>query len=280
MFDAIFNRTDANISTFSVAAGNLSKGTSPLTSWFNDKSILVPMNARSSFMLAEEHQMFDQIILLIMQKGIGIKYVESLHGFMDPKARFKEFLEGKLTPASVGLELTHEELALASTYKSVRAKFDAMFTLPTPPMSPGIDLTQFFRADQIAEIEAWRDSDDIHKRLSAEIQAVIARCGPRVSGLLRLVKTSASTYVIQNYLGNCVSRTNFTQVSKVVLEKWNQNRTGFVSHITGKQRGSRYTDTYRVEVADTYVEIGCNYIPRAEVEAMAAKLSVLFPDNK
>jgi hypothetical protein len=283
-FSSVLARTDANIGTFVVTTGNVMKGTSPLITWFNDKSVIIAMNARSTFSLPAEHAMFDGLIMALTAANIGIMYVDSLSAFMNPDARFKEFLEGTLDPTSVGMTLTTPETVLPNVYKSVKAKFDALFTAPVPPMSAGIDLTKYFDVDQIAVIEAWRS--DKTKSLNGTIRTAIMNAGQSKAGLLRLV-SNGNTHRVENDRGNFVSKTRFmsayTEIAQAIWARLPKDHTAAkdqrlnngYGYIEARESNSHYNNRQRVEVYPDYLMVGCQAIPRAEVEAMVAKINAL-----
>lgn len=283
MFDAIFNKTPeaAALGTFTVTNGNVTKGGNPLVTWFNDKSVIIAMNARVSFTLPAEHQMFDSILMDLMAKNIGVMYVESVSKFMDPKARFKEFLDGKLNSVDVGMSLNTDEVMLPELFRSVRGKFDAMFTAPVPPMSPGVDLSLYFDAGQIVEIEKWRKGD--LNALPTQIKNIITRNGQRKIGLLR-VSGSGTSIKVQNDQGHYTTKTRFV----AAYESWAKPawaKDGDVSatqklnpnyqEIEARERGSSYNYGKPFSVFIDHVELGCQSIPRVEVEAMIQKLTAL-----
>jgi hypothetical protein len=283
MFDAIFNKTPeaAALGTFTVTNGNVTKGGNPLVTWFNDKSVIIAMNARVSFTLPAEHQMFDSILMDLMAKNIGVMYVDSVSGFMNPKARFNEFLDGKLDPKSVGMDLPAPLNNLPELYQTVKGLFDAMFTAPVPPMSPGVDLSLYFDADQIVEIEKWRNHDAQH--LSSTIRRVINNTGQDKAGLLKVVTSGGSTWVV-NDQGHRITKTRFiTAYEAWAKRNWevssdvpNDRRlNGSYNDVEVKESGSNYNNSKTVAVYRDYVTVGCQSIPRAEVEAMVQKLTAL-----
>jgi len=129
----VAHRETGTFGTFEVAEGNVSKNLTPILHFFNATTALVPMNARSLFTTPDEHSAFDAALMGLPAIGVSVQYIETVAKFMDPKARFTDWIKGNLTPASVGLKLTPEELAVPSAYESAKAKFEAMFTPPTPP---------------------------------------------------------------------------------------------------------------------------------------------------
>lgn len=283
MFDAIFNKTPeaAALGTFTVTNGNVTKGGNPLVTWFNDKSVIIAMNARVSFTLPAEHQMFDSILMDLMAKNIGVMYVDSVSGFMNPKARFGEFLDGKLDPKSVGMDLPAPLNNLPELYQTVKGLFDAMFTAPIPPMSPGVDLSLYFDADQIVEIEKWRKGD--LNALPTQIKNIITRNGQRKIGLLR-VSGSGTSIKVQNDQGHYITKTRFVNAydnqakpawakagEVSVTQKLNRD----YQEIEARERGSSYNYGKPFSVFIDHVELGCQSIPRVEVEAMIQKLAAV-----
>lgn len=127
------DRATGDASPFTVENGNIKAGNHLVLSWFNEKTALIPMNARSFFTTAEHHAQFDAALIFIVSNGKSVMYPETIALFMDPKKRFVEFLEGTLDPTSLGMELTKAEQGLPAAYASVRDKFKVMFTAPIPP---------------------------------------------------------------------------------------------------------------------------------------------------
>jgi hypothetical protein len=130
----ILTRATATCLPFIVGDGNVTFEGKPVLTWFNDTTILLPINARANFKTGEAHAHLDAALAVLMANKINILYPDSLAIFMNPKARFADWLDNKLTPASIGLRLSPEELAVPTAYKSAQAKFEAMFTAPVPPV--------------------------------------------------------------------------------------------------------------------------------------------------
>jgi hypothetical protein len=118
---------------FTVEAGNVKDGNTPVLVWFGADTALISMAARKAFATAEHMAHFDAMLAFLMGSGKSVLYPTSIEAFMDPKARFTEWLDGKLDPASVGLTLTKAETAVPAAFASAKAKFKALFTPPAPP---------------------------------------------------------------------------------------------------------------------------------------------------
>jgi len=126
------DRATGAAAPFTVENGNIKAGHNLVLSWFNEKTALIPMNARSFFTTAEHHAQFDAALIFLVSSGKSVMYPETIALFMDPKKRFVEFLEGKLDPTSLGMELTKAEQGLPAAYASSKEKFKGMFTPPIP----------------------------------------------------------------------------------------------------------------------------------------------------
>ena len=273
------NRETADELPFSVVDGNVNVGRNPLLVWFSPIIVLVPMNARSFLTTPLDHERFDALLMYLTTTSTArIKYVTTIAGFMDPKARFSEWLKGELLPASVGLNLTHEELAVPSAYKSAKAKFVTMFTPPKPAMSEGgIDLTLIFNGEQIAEIEAWRAGGD--SALSSEIMRMIDR-DQKERNLLRITNTGGKSYRVETPNGHRMTRTAFfyayNNAAKDVWERVPPNgevgRLGAIN-VEAVEGGRSLSASRRVAVYNNYIAIGCQHVPRAEVERIVAEFN-------
>jgi len=286
MFDIVFDRSNETatpLGTFVVTKGNVTKGSAPLVTWFNDKSVIIAMNARSSFTLPSEHSMFDQLLLTFMSKNIGVMYVESLTKFMDPKARFAEFLDGTIDPASFGMTLNVDQLQLPAIYAQTKSMFDAMFTPPTPSFSAGINLTEFFSDSNITNIEAWRKGQ--LNNLSTDVRAKINSNRQDKAGLLRIVKSGNSQFV-ENDMGHRVTKTRFVEAyNRIVKPLWDRyqpdarpdeslnNNGSYGTSIQVKESGDSYNSNKNISVFADHIRLGCQRIPRAEVEAVVAQLT-------
>lgn len=274
----VAGRQSGTFGTFEVDNGNVSKNRIAILNFFGNTTALVPLNARSNFTTAEEHAAFDATLMGLSQVGVGIQYVESVAKFMDPKARFKEWLEGKLDPATVGLTLTAEELAVPIAYESAKAKFIEVFTAPMPKLSEGgIDLIAAgFSPDQAASIDRWRTSSG--SILPSALNLV--RTDPANRNVLRIVNTNGNAYRVENALGHSINRTQFLRAyNETIKPVWARTppngeigRLG-ACYVEGKERGSNYSNNQRVEVFNNHVTVGCQSIPRAEVERIVAEFA-------
>lgn len=285
MFNAIFKKKDtaSALGTFTVKNGNLLKGTTPLVTWFNDRAVIIGMSARASFTLPTEHQMFDQLLLEFMNRKIGIMYVDSLPAFMNPKARFTDFLEGTLDPATVGIVLTADEAKLPELYKGVTAKFKEVFTATKGQITVGgVDLTKYFMAEEIEAIEKWRADRNV--RLPGSVIGKInsAGIGGAKAGLLRIYPRGNTT-LVQNHRGDHVSKTRFLEAYNNHLQpRWasvaddpnNSTKLNNYTHrVEASENGSNYNRNNEVDVYPSYVRIGCQQIPRSEVERIVQLLT-------
>jgi hypothetical protein len=266
--------------TFEVTDGNVTKNRVAILNYFNDTTALVPMNARAHFTTPDEHAAFDGTLMGLSQIGVSIQYVETVAKFMDPKARFKEWLENKLTPASVGLKLTQEELAVPSAYESAKAKFVALFTAPLPKLSAGgIDLIAHFGAEYAAVIDRWRTDQGI--ALVSGITRIVT-ADQKSCNVLRVVATTGSAYKVENAFGHSITRTAFFRAyNNTIKPLWDRTpANGEIGRLTSayaetKEKGSRYAQERTIEVYNSYVVIGCQSIPRAEIERVVAEFEKL-----
>lgn len=275
----VSSKSSGTFGTFEVSDGNVTKNRKSILNFFNGTTALVPMDARSAFTTPEEHAAFDAVLWDLSANSFHIQYVDSIAKFMDPKARFKDWLDGKLTPASVGLTLTAEELAVPTAYESAKAKFIALFTPPKPVLSEGgIDLLAAgFTSDQAVRIDQWRvDGTGLTRDISAYISG-----DQKTRNVLRIVKGSGSAYRIENPAGHSTTRTQFLRAyNDTIKPLWDRTppngeigRLGRV-YMEAKENGSYMRDK-EVQVFNNYVTIGCQAIPRAEVERVVAQFANL-----
>jgi hypothetical protein len=274
MFDAVFSKNPEPVAlgTFVVLNGNVLKGTNILVSWFNDTTVLVPMNARNSFTLPTEHQMFDQLLMALASKAISINYIVDFRAFMDPKARFNEFLAGTLDPATVGIKLTKDEQALPALQKSVVAKFDAVFTPSTPLIPDGVDIEKVFGKDMVTAINQWRKGSaiDLPRSVTSKI-----RENQKEFGLLR-VKTTAARVVVENDMGHKITKVRFLEAYNTQIKPaWDRQRIPARFAVEATQSGyGTSVSRQPVTIHENYIEVGCQMIPRAEVERTVALLNL------
>jgi len=274
----VAGRQTGTFGTFEVVDGNVSKNRVAILNFFNETTALVPMNARQSFTTPEEHAAFDATLMGLSTTGVGIQYIESITKFMDPKARFKEWLEGTLTPASVGLKLTAEELAVPSAFASAKAKFQELFSIPLPPLSEGgIDLLAVgFTPEQAIVIDNWRKTQGNNLN-SGITRAVNADQSKR--NVLRIVSTGGNSYRVENANGHAITRTRFMRAyNESIKPIWDRTPpNGEIGRLTrfyveAKEKNA-YDRDHNVEVFNSYVTIGCQSIPRAEVERIVSEFS-------
>ncbi len=277
----VAGRSTGTFGTFEVTDGNVSKNRKLILQFFNDTTALVPMDARSAFTTGEEHSAFDATLMALSTVGVSIQYVESIAKFMDPKARFAEWLKGDLTPASVGLSLSQEELAVPSAYESARQKFIALFTPALPVFSSGgIDTVAIFGADDAAEIEKWRrnERDDLPQSV------LVKSSGNQAArGLLRIMPRG-SGHIVQNERGHHVSRTRFFAAYRSSIKGYweggastsprgDGRLTRF--YIESNENGGSYSTNQNANLYKDHIEVGCQSIPRAEVERAFDELTAL-----
>jgi len=282
----VAGRQTGTFGTFEVVDGNVSKNRVAILNFFNETTALVPMNARSSFTTPEEHAAFDATLMGLSTTGVGIQYIESIPKFMDPKARFKEWLDGTLTPASVGLKLTAEELAVPSAFASAKAKFEELFTPPKPVLSAGgIDLLEAgYTNEQAVAIDNWRSTPG--NSLPSSISRK-ANEDQKHRNVLRLICTGGDAYRIENVNGHSMTRTQFLRgYNQYIKPQWDRvppngeiGRLGSSFYLEGKQVSGRYASDHEVTVYNNYVVIGCQSIPRAEVERIVGKLEEISPSK-
>lgn len=275
----VAGRQTGTFGTFEVVDGNVSKNRVAILNFFNETTALVPMNARSQFTTPEEHAAFDATLMGLSTTGVGIQYVETVAKFMDPKARFKEWLGGTLTPASVGLKLTAEELAVPSAFASAKAKFEELFTPPKPALSAGgIDLIAAgYSHDQAVAVDNWRTTSG--NVLPSNMLRFINE-DQKHRNVLRLVCTGGDAYKIENANGHSITRTQFMRAyNQYIKPQWDRTapngeigRLGTTFYVEGKEKGRGYASDRDVSVYNNYVTIGCQSIPRAEVERIVGKL--------
>lgn len=222
--------------TFEVIDGNVSKNKKQLLVFFNDTTALVPMDARSNFSTPEEHAAFDGALMGLPAVGVSVQYIESVAKFMDPVARFKEFLAGTLAPESVGLKLTHAELAVPAAFTSAKAKFVELFTAPTPPRE--------FDNRPLAENEKLK----VHMRGSEPYQVG--------NGSYKMGYKAAMS-LWENKLN----------------KKW-ANRPAVESSMAMTDGGSISVDGYSrsVMVYSDRIDIGCQSIQRNRIEELAQRM--------
>jgi hypothetical protein len=276
-FSSILNKSEemTPLGTFIVQNGNVSKGSKLLLSWFNGNTALIPLDARSTFTLAAEHQMFDQIIMHISQGSAKIQYVDSIRGFMNPAERFKDFIHGKLSLSDFGIE-DKVDVNLPALYRSATDVFKELFGLPTPPKSEGIDLTSFLDERQQDIVQKWRDSNDNQQLGDAQIKAAMDR-DPQNRAVL---KKSGNRIV--SYNGASVTHSQFKNAYKGIKKIWDNTppngevgRLGSRGSIDARERASSpYAHSQNVDVYNSFVSVGCNKLPRLEVERIAQLLGV------
>lgn len=222
--------------TFEVTEGNVSKNKKQLLMFFNETTALVPMDARAQFTTPDEHAAFDGALMGLPAVGVSIQYIDSVAKFMNPEARFKEFLSGDLIPASVGLKLTAEELAVPSAYETAKAKFVALFTAPTPP----------------------REFDQRELREEQK---------------LRVYLRGSEPYQIGNGSYKMGYKSAQTLWEHKLNKKW-ANRPAVESSMAISDGGSVTTEGYNrnVMIYTTRIEIGCQTIQRNQIEELAQRM--------
>lgn len=123
-----------NYGPFTVKGGQVLNGRTPVFSWFNNSLGLVAVSARTGIKTAEGQQIFDELLANVRATGATIRYISSIADFMNPEARFEDFVAGRGS-FRVGY-LTVEESRLPATLAAVKAKFVEAFTPPALPPVP------------------------------------------------------------------------------------------------------------------------------------------------
>lgn len=118
---------------FTVKNGQVLNGRTPVFAWFDNSIGLVAISARTSIKTSEGQQLFDELLAAVRGTGATVRYIPSITGFMNPEARFAEFIAGQ---PPVGVTLTTDELRVPELLASVKARFTAAFTPPAPPAPP------------------------------------------------------------------------------------------------------------------------------------------------
>jgi hypothetical protein len=260
--------------TFEVVDGNVTKNRTAILQFFNETTALVPMTARIGFTTPVEHSAFDETLMALSSAGVTIQYVETVAKFMDPKARFAEWLRGQLTPVSVGLKLTAEELAVPSAYETAKAKFVALFTPPQPILSAGgIDTITLFGEDNALQIDRWRKGERTNLPSSVTTKC---RIHQRTHGLLKIVAAGGAAYKVQNDQGHFISRTRFLSAWREYIKPAWDRGAGAHFRVEATEKNSYRSGTRQdVSVTAEYISIGCQYVPRAEVERIVAEFEKL-----
>lgn len=127
----ILKLEDGKYGDLTVRGGSVLKGTKLVVQPFG-KQIFIDVSARNSSNTAT-HGFLDGVAAAALKLGLGVRYVDNLKTFFDPKARYAEFVKSGDTQ---GVELSDEEKNALKLIEGIKSKFDAAFTLPTPPKAP------------------------------------------------------------------------------------------------------------------------------------------------
>lgn len=226
----------------------------------NPKLLLVLTNARSGFDAAD-HAAFDALVYAT--DGVERRYVDSFDDFFNPKARYTAFVNGDKLEG-FGINFTPEELRLGDTIKAVMAKIEKAFKMPELPYvnAAAIDVKRIYGA-QADRAQLWLAGDSTVERSDYSLRR-IANNNQQANNLLRVHITRSGNVKIQNLTSYEASETAAKRLWRSKLRpEWAKTLTSGGKYIGGYGNNSMY-------IYPTYVSIGCQSIPRAEIERIAA----------
>lgn len=234
----------------------------------NDKLLLILTDARKGFS-AEDHAAFDALIYHTPGDGVERRYVDSFTDFFNPSKRYEAFLAGDKLEG-FGISFTREELALAATIQSVKDKINAAFKLPELPYvnEAAIDVKKLFgsEADNAAE---WL-SGGLTFPAPWDLKNTAA-LDAKARNLLRVFIRSSGAVMIQNLTGHQMTEPVAKRLWNKLKPVWKKGEytlggwNGNPRYASAGSHGDR-----AIEVYPTFVKIGCQSIPRAEIERIAA----------
>lgn len=263
--EAVIARGDGTFGTLTVKGGNVSKGTTTLLSFFGEKSVLIPLNARQTFTVAAEHAAFDGLLFALMAANITVNYVNNISTFLNPDLRFREFLgmsqaDAKTMNDNFGLGLTADELRVAALTKSARDKFTKVFFMEGPAIP---DLKKLFPTasdNQIKSVEKW-----LSGKITANQVLKPRLDNSKTQNLLRVYRTT-----VQNLNGYSITI--------------NQFKTGYAQIRKALDHGQIFCTVSNIARYDYHnlsmtmdgqvVSIGCQEHPLSEVLRIAQELGL------
>lgn len=260
--DAVVAKGSGTFGTLTVTDGNVKKGQTVLLTFFGDKTVLIPLNARATFTVPQEHVAFDGLLFALMTAQIGVQYVDNIRSFLNPDNRFKEFMGMTQADAATfntnfSLGLTADELRLTILTKSAKSKFAKVFFMTR---RPGPDVAKLFsqaNQDQIERIEKWLDGTGTRPSISVN--------NPRVNNLLRINNNRVETLA-----GYSITKNQFERGYKVIREALDRgNKTAYLSGIANYDYRSR-----QMQMDGDVVKIGCQEHPLSEVLRIAEELGL------
>lgn len=279
----VLTRGSGTFGTFVVQDGTVKKGHQIILTFFNNLA-LVPANARTSFTIPQEHQLFDGLLFALMGESIGVEYIADVRSFLNPELRMKEFLTLDAAGATAfnekfGLKLSAEELRLADIQKSVTEKFGAVFTAPKTPVPPiAIDVDEVFGRNA-EEVAKWLRNEITET--SMVVRDLANRGDKGANNLLRVVRNNNNRdNGVQCLTGHRVSLTVFKSAAKRAIDAWNGSTTPIFGrdyiisfNISARPRSYRYTESVTVRVRPDHVAVGCQSVSRSEIERIYAELT-------
>lgn len=257
--------------TFTVTEGVVKKGVNILSSFFGDKLALIPTNARATFTLPAEHQLFDGLMFALMTAGIAIEYVDNVRTFLNPKLRFDAFLKMNAADATAfntkyELGLTPQEIQVVTTMKAVETKIGAKFNIPgnSVPITLDDDAYKVFEIQHTRiAVKRWVEGGalpewSVRRRFQGSSQNLL-----RVSG-------SGARKQVQTMGGNNISVIRF----KAAYELFNNRRDDAIGTYIGDIRHSQYDDSRATIKAEGVLAVGCQDVLFSEIDRIAAILEL------
>lgn len=277
----VLSKGDGIFGTFTVQNGTVKKGSNIILTFFN-QMVLVPTNARQSFTIPQEHQLFDGLLFALMGANVGVEYIADVRSFLNPELRMAEFLKLDAVAAAkfntrFGLNLTAEELRLATIQVSVTEKFGKVFATPKTPVPPiAIDVDKVF-GDNAETVAKWLNNEVTDT--NNVIRTIANTNAYGSNNLLRIRKNGTRTNGVQCLTGHFVSVTTFKDAAKRSVRLWNGAKADarkdmYIDqfYIHARQRGDSYNSNQRVSVYPDFAQVGCQKVSRSEIERILAEL--------
>lgn len=216
--------------------------------------LIILADARKGFSITD-HAVFDALIV----NDTARRYITSFEQEFDWNKRVRDFQSGTIPD---GVKFTPAELGAMAALESAKAKIKAAFGLPEIPYTnaPAIDVNKIYGANAEAA-RRWIDGGPSTSAISN-----LASYSPEERNLARIRISGKVTY-IDVLSGYKVGERTAKKYWKKLKEAW--ARTDLDSR-WGTTLSHGGVAGYDLKAFPTYVKVGCQSIPRAEIERIAA----------
>lgn len=250
---------------FTVTDKNLIVFKGKRIAYAHNGELLILAAARTNFDVSD-HTIFDALLNNYKEPR---RYIVDFTSEFDWQAKVAAF---KLGTVPSGVDFTPMELGAVEALKTAEAKIKAAFGLPEIPYknAAAIDVAKIYGAHAEAA-RRWLDGETLSVADLQALKSIVAG-NPAERNLLRF-KMKGKVAVIENL-------TNHTMSENVIKKRlwdsikrvWAAGRNDASSYyVTRYKPGNDYYATsHDVNAYPTYLSIGCQKIPRAEVERIAA----------